>query len=84
MRNVLEFPTTMRADDPPVDGSSTLSLVAIALVVLATGMIGAYGVRFARTTGDFLVVRAPSARPGTRPRSPVNTFPPHRFSGSPG
>ena len=34
---------------------STLSLVAIALVVLATGMIGAYGVRLARTTNDFLV-----------------------------
>ena len=37
-----------------LDGS-TLSLVAIALVVLLTGMIGAYGVRFARTTNDFLV-----------------------------
>ena len=36
------------------DGS-TLSLVAIALVVLLTGVIGAYGVRFARTTNDFLV-----------------------------
>jgi Na+(H+)/acetate symporter ActP len=34
---------------------STLSLVAIALVVLLTGMIGAYGVRLARTTNDFLV-----------------------------
>jgi Na+(H+)/acetate symporter ActP len=37
----------------PVD--STPSLIAIALVVLLTGMIGAYGVRFARTTNDFLV-----------------------------
>ncbi|HEY7812091.1 MAG TPA: cation acetate symporter, partial [Nakamurella sp.] len=37
-----------------LDGS-TLSLVAITLVVLLTGMIGAYGVRFARTTSDFLV-----------------------------
>lgn len=36
-------------------GNSTLSLVAIGLVVLFTGMIGAYGVRFARTTNDFLV-----------------------------
>ena len=35
--------------------SSTLSLIAIALVVIATGVIGAYGVRFARTTSDFLV-----------------------------
>ncbi|WP_420122699.1 cation acetate symporter [Nakamurella sp.] len=34
---------------------STLSLVAIALVVLLTGVIGAYGVRLARTTNDFLV-----------------------------
>ena len=36
------------------DGS-TLSLVAITLVVVLTGMVGAYGVRFARTTNDFLV-----------------------------
>ncbi|WP_395725391.1 cation acetate symporter [Nakamurella sp.] len=36
-------------------GNSTLSLVAIALVVVLTGVIGAYGVRFARTTNDFLV-----------------------------
>src|SRR5207342_1121289 len=35
--------------------SSTLSLIAIALVVIATGVIGAFGVRFARTTSDFLV-----------------------------
>jgi len=34
---------------------STLSLVAITVVVLLTGEIGAYGVRFARTTNDFLV-----------------------------
>jgi len=44
-----------------VDGS-TLSLIAIALVVVATGVIGAYGVRFARTTGDFLVASR-SVRP---------------------
>ncbi len=37
-----------------IDGS-TLSLIAIALVVVATGVIGANGVRFARTTSDFLV-----------------------------
>lgn len=36
-------------------GQPTLSLVAIALVVLATGVVGAFGGRFARTTGDFLV-----------------------------
>ena len=44
-----------------VDGS-TLSLIAIALVVVATGVIGAYGVRFARTTSDFLVASR-SVRP---------------------
>jgi Na+(H+)/acetate symporter ActP len=49
------------ATDTSVDGS-TLSLIAIALVVVATGMIGAYGVRFARTTGDFLVASR-SVRP---------------------
>ena len=43
-------------------GDSTLSLVAIALVVVLTGMIGAYGVRFARTTNDFLVASR-SVRP---------------------
>ena len=37
-----------------MDGS-TLSLIAIALVVVATGVIGATGLRFARTTSDFLV-----------------------------
>ncbi len=36
-------------------GESPAALVAIALVVLATGVIGANGVRMARTTSDFLV-----------------------------
>ena len=37
-----------------LDGS-TLSLVAITRVVLLTALIGADGVRFARTTNDCLV-----------------------------
>ncbi len=41
---------------------STLSLIAIALVVAATGVIGANGVRLARTTSDFLVASR-SVRP---------------------
>ncbi len=39
------------------------SLVAITLVVVATVAIGSYGVRLARTTGDFLVASR-SVRPG--------------------
>lgn len=43
--------------------ASSVSLAAIALVVLATVTIGTYGVRLARTTGDFLVASR-TVRPG--------------------
>ncbi len=45
-----------------IDGS-TLSLIAISLVVVGTGVIGATGLRLARTTSDFLVASR-SVRPG--------------------
>jgi len=45
-----------------IDGSN-LSLIAIALLVVVTGVVGANGVRFARTTSDFLVASR-SVRPG--------------------
>ncbi|MET0865692.1 MAG: cation acetate symporter [Nakamurella sp.] len=40
-----------------------MSLIAISLLVVVTGVVGANGVRFARTTSDFLVASR-SVRPG--------------------
>src|SRR4051794_22892097 len=55
-------PTVLDAAPDGVDGS-TLSLIAITLLVVVTGVVGANGVRFARTTSDFLVASR-SVRPG--------------------